>query len=163
MSETSPELADAFRQALRRVASTVNVITICVKGEPRGITATAMSALALDPPSLLICINKAASLHASMEDMSHFAVNVLHRDQEDIARMFADRNQEALRFVSGWDVDCARPPRLADAQASFLCRRTDHHRFGTHSIFIGVVEEVTMRDATDPLLYLDGSYRSAER
>ena len=161
MSETSPELADAFRQALRRVASTVNVITICVKGEPRGITATAMSALALDPPSLLICINKAASLHASMEDMSYFAVNVLHRDQEDIASMFADRSQEALRFVSGWELDCAKPPRLADAQASFLCRRTDHHRFGTHSIFIGVVEDVTMRDATDPLLYLDGSYRSA--
>jgi flavin reductase (DIM6/NTAB) family NADH-FMN oxidoreductase RutF len=93
--------------------------------------------------------------------MSHFAVNVLHRDQEDIARMFADRSQEALRFATGWDVDCSKPPRLADAQASFLCRRTDHHRFGTHSIFIGVVEDVTMREATDPLLYLDGGYRSA--
>ncbi|HEY5721125.1 MAG TPA: flavin reductase family protein [Allosphingosinicella sp.] len=161
MSETSPELAADFKQAMRRVASTVNVITICVKGEPRGITATAMSALALDPPSLLICINKAASLHASMEDMSHFAVNVLHRDQEEIAQMFADRSQEALRFASGWQLDCERPPRLADAQASFLCRRTDHHRFGTHSIFIGVVEEVVIREATDPLLYLDGSYRSA--
>ena len=161
MADHDAALTQDFRQAMRRVASTVNVITICVKGEPRGITATAMSALALDPPSLLICINKAAALHASMEDMSHFAVNVLHRDQEDIAQMFADRSQEALRFVSGWQVDCAKPPRLADAQASFLCRRTDHHRFGTHSIFIGVVEDVTMREGTDPLLYLDGSYRSA--
>ena len=161
MSETSPELAADFKQAMRRVASTVNVITICVKGEPRGITATAMSALALDPPSLLICINKAASLHASMEDMSHFAVNVLHRDQEEIAQMFADRSQEALRFASGWQLDCERPPRLADAQASFLCRRTDHHRFGTHSIFIGVVEEAIVRDEIDPLIYLDGRYVSA--
>jgi flavin reductase (DIM6/NTAB) family NADH-FMN oxidoreductase RutF len=158
---TDHELAASFKQAMRRVASTVNVITICVGGEPRGLTATAMSALAIDPPSLLICINRAASLHASMEDMTHFAVNVLHRDQEDIAQMFADRSQQALRFVSGWRLDGSRPPVLADAQASFLCRRTDHHRFGTHSIFIGVVEEVTMRDEIKPLLYADGTYRSA--
>jgi flavin reductase (DIM6/NTAB) family NADH-FMN oxidoreductase RutF len=75
--------------------------------------------------------------------------------------MFADRSQQALRFLSGWQIDCDRPPRLADAQASILCRRTDHHRFGTHSIFIGVVEEVTLRDEVRPLIYLDGAYRSA--
>jgi flavin reductase (DIM6/NTAB) family NADH-FMN oxidoreductase RutF len=146
---------------MRRVASTVNVITICVDGEPMGITATAMSALALDPPSLLVCINRSAALHDMMEDVSHFQVNVLHRDQADIAQMFADRSQLALRFLGGWEVDCERPPRLSEAQAAFLCRRTDHHRFGTHSIFIGVVEEVTVRHDIKPLLYLDGAYRSA--
>jgi flavin reductase len=161
MNEFDPLLAPAFKRAMRRVSSTVNVITICVGGEPKGITATAMSALALDPPSLLVCINRAASLHDSMEDVSHFRVNVLHRDQEDIAQMFADRSQQALRFLDGWEVDCDRPPRLAEAQASILCRRTDHHRFGTHSIFIGVVEEVIVRDEIKPLLYLDGAYRSA--
>jgi flavin reductase len=152
------DLSDAFRQAMRRVASTVNVITICVDGVPMGITATAMSALALDPPSLLVCINRGASLHGSMEDVTHFGVNVLHRDQEAIARMFADSSQRSVRFASGWDVDCARPPRLPDAQAAFLCRRTDHHRFGTHSIFIGVVEEVVSRAEVAPLVYLDGKF-----
>jgi flavin reductase (DIM6/NTAB) family NADH-FMN oxidoreductase RutF len=156
-------LVDGFRQAMRRVASTVNVITICVDGEPMGITATAMSSLALDPPSLLVCINRAATLHASMEDVSHFGVNVLHRDQEHLAQMFADRSQHALRFGSGWHLECARPPRLQDAQAAFLCRRIDHHQFGTHSIFIGVVEEVVVRDEVDPLIYLDGRYESARR
>ena len=154
-------LSEGFRQAMRRVASTVNVITICVDGQPMGITATAMSSLAMDPPSLLVCINRAASLHGSIRDVSHFAVNVLHRDQEDLAHMFADRSRAALRFTSGWHLDCDRPPRLADAQASLLCRRTDHHQFGTHSIFIGVVEEVVVRDDIDPLLYLDGQYGGA--
>ena len=158
MSEIDPELSAAFRQAMRRVASTVNVITICVGGEPMGITATAMSSLAMDPPSLLVCINRTASMHGSMEDVSHFCVNVLHRDQEEIASMFADRRHKALRFVTGWDVDCARPPRLVDAQAALLCRRTDHHRFGTHSIFIGVVEEVKVREDVHPLIYLNGGY-----
>jgi len=53
------------------------------------------------------------------------------------------------------------PPRLADAQASLLCRRIDHHRFGTHSIFIGQVEEVAVRDDVHPLLYLNGVYSAA--
>jgi flavin reductase len=158
MSETSQDLGSGFRAAMRRVASTVNVISICVDGQPMGITATAMSSLSLDPPSLLICINQAATMHRSMEDVSHFCVNVLHRDQEDIARMFADRRQHALRFTSGWHMGDARPPRLLDAQAALLCRRTDHHRFGTHSIFIGVVEDVAVREDVRPLVYLNGEY-----
>jgi flavin reductase (DIM6/NTAB) family NADH-FMN oxidoreductase RutF len=159
--ETDPAVTSGFRQAMRSVASTVNVITICVRGEPMGITATAMSSLAMDPPSLLVCINRAAAMHASMEDVAHFGVNVLHRDQEHLAQMFADRSKHMLRFADGWDIDCARPPRLLDAQASILCRRIDHHQFGTHSIFIGVVEDVVVRREIDPLVYLDGKYRSA--
>jgi flavin reductase (DIM6/NTAB) family NADH-FMN oxidoreductase RutF len=123
-----------------------------------GITATAMSALAMDPPSLLVCINQAASLHGSLADVSHFCVNVLHRDQEAMSRMFADSRQHALRFTEGWSIDCERPPRLTDAQASIICRRIDQHRFGTHSIFIGVVEDVAVREDVDPLLYLNGAY-----
>jgi flavin reductase (DIM6/NTAB) family NADH-FMN oxidoreductase RutF len=153
--------SDQFRQAMRRIGSTVNVITVCVGSRPMGITATAMSSLSLDPPSLLICINRAAAMHASLEDVSHFCVNVLHRSQERIARMFADRTQLELRFAEGWHLDCDRPPRLVDAQAAILCRRIDYHRFGTHSIFIGQVEEAVSRDDVDPLVYLNGSYGGA--
>lgn len=160
MFDTDPALAADFRRAMRRVASTVNVITIAVDGQPMGITATAMSSLAMDPPSLLVCINQAAALHGSLADVDHFRVNVLHHDQVHLSQMFADRRKEALRFVDGWELVPGEPPRLIDAQASLLCRRIDHHQFGTHSIFIGVVEQVTVRDAVDPLIYLDGHYVS---
>src|SRR5688500_16714155 len=92
------QLNDSFRQAMRRVASTVNVISICVDGQPLGITATAVSSLSMEPPSLLVCINRAAFVHAKMEDSTHFGVNVLHRDQEALANMFADRAQHALQI-----------------------------------------------------------------
>lgn len=162
MIEAAAELAlaDSFRKAMRRVASTVNVISICVDGQPMGITATAMSPISMDPPSLLVCINRAAAVHAQMEDVAHFGVNVLHRDQEEIARMFADRTMHGQRFVRGWDNDCKRPPRLLDAQAAILCRRIDHHQFGTHSIFIGVVEDAVVREDIHPLVYVDGRYGS---
>ena len=147
---------------MRRVASTVNVITICVDGEPMGITATAMSSH-LDGPA------EPAGLHQPRRrrctdrwaDVSHFRVNVLHRDQEAIARDVRRPRPAGLRFVAGWDLDCAHAAAPADAQASILCRRIDHHQFGTHSIFIGVVEEVLTRAEVDPLVYLDGSYGSA--
>lgn len=161
MSTSGAGLTHDFKQAMRRVASTVNVITVCVGGEPMGITATAMSSLSLDPPSLLICINRTASLHSPLEDVSHFCVNVLHRSQEEIAQIFADRNRRDLRFATGWQVDCDRPPRLADAQAAILCRRIQHFPYGTHSIFIGEVEEVAVRGDVDPLLYVDGRYGGA--
>ena len=161
MIETDPDLAGDYRQAMRRVASTVNVITICVGGTPMGITATAMSSISVDPPSLLVCINRTATMHGSMEDVSHFRVNVLHEEQEEMARIFADRRHQALRFASGWTVDCERPPRLIDAQASLLCRRIDHHRFGTHSLFIGQAEEVAVREGVDPLVYVNGRYAGA--
>ena len=161
MLEGDADLSDSFRQAMRRVASTVNVISICVDGQTMGITATAVSPISMEPPSLLVCINRAASVHGSMEDASHFRLNVLHREQEAVAHMFADRSQHRLRFQSGWDLDCAGAPALADAQAAILCRRTDSHSFATHSIFIGLVEQVTVRDDVDPLLYLDGRYGSA--
>ena len=158
MTGADPQLAAAFKEAMRRVAATVNVISICVNGEAMEITATAVSAISMDPPSLLICINQAASVHPSIQDVSHFSVNVLHRDQADIAAMFADRTRQGQRFLRGWVNDCVRPPRLLDAQAAILCRRTDHHQFGTHSIFIGVVEDVVTRDEIDPLVYLDGKF-----
>ena len=162
MIEGDVQLADSFRRAMRRVASTVNVISISVDGQPMGITATAVSSVSLNPPSLLVCINRAAAFHAPMGDMSHFRVNVLHRDQSDIARMFADRSQHALRFLSGWELDATGTPRLVDAQATMLCRRIDSHSFGTHSIFIGVVEDADSREDVDPLLYLDGRYAGAD-
>ena len=160
MMDADPRLAQGFRQAMRRVASTVNVISICVDGRPMGITATAVSPISMDPPSLLICINRSAAVHSSFADVSHFNVNVLHAAQEEIARMFADRARHELRFAAGWSGGEHGPPRLDDAQAAILCRRIDHHQFGTHSIFMGIVEDVAVRDDVHPLVYLDGRYRT---
>lgn len=158
MTGDDDQVIERFRLAMRRVAATVNVISLTVDGRPLGITATAVSSLSMEPPSLLACINRAATVHASMADMDNFRVNILHRDQEDIARMFADRLREDQRFAAGWALADDQPPRLIDAQASVLCRRIDWHQFGTHSIFIGVIEAVEVRDDVAPLLYWNGTY-----
>lgn len=158
MTGDDDRMVEQFRRAMRRVAATVNVISLNVHDRPLGITATAVSSLSMEPPSLLACINRAAAVHASMADMANFRVNILHRDQEEIARMFADRRFEDVRFADGWELHDRLPPRLVDAQTSVLCRRIDHHQFGTHSIFIGVIEDVCVREDVSPLLYWNGRY-----
>ena len=114
MMENKEQLASSFKEAMRRVAATVNVISICVDGKPMGITATAVSVVSMDPPSLLVCVNQAASVHPQIEDVVHFNVNVLHRDQAEVATIFADRKLEAQRFIRGWENDCVTPPRLQE-------------------------------------------------
>lgn len=155
-------VAAAFRTAMRGVAATVHVVTIRVGDTPMGLTATAVSSLALTPPSLLVCINQRSAMHHPMADVSRFCVNVLGRDQIDVAQAFSNSALRDVRFETGdWLVGGDGPPRLADAQASIVCSLKDLHAFGTHSIFVGEVEQVVSRDAIDPLVYLDGRYLTA--
>ena len=156
------ELAGQFRDAMRRMAATVNVITVSHEGKPMGMTATAVSSLAADPPSLLICVNQSASMHGSLALATHFRVNVLHRDQIDVSRTFSDSTLRDVRFErGGWEHDGSEPPFLPDAQASLLCERSQLIAFATHTIVIGLVCKVRTRDDIDPLVYLDGRYGQA--
>lgn len=159
----SPEaLADHFRAAMRGVASTIHVVTVTVEGAPKGMTATAVSSLSMRPPSLLVCMNEAVSMHGAMTGASLFRVNVLSRHHASVARAFSDSALRDVRFATGdWRVDGEAAPRLIDAQASLLCRPAGQHRFGTHSIFLGEVVEVTLCGDPDPLVWLDGEFRAA--
>ena len=91
-------------QAMRRVAATVNVISICVDGQPMGITATAVS-VAVDGPAEPARLRQPTATRPCADGRAcrHFRVNVLHRDQAEVATIFADRKLEALRFITGWD------------------------------------------------------------
>lgn len=155
-------VAAAFRGAMRGVAATVHVVTVRVGATPMGLTATAVSSLALTPPSLLVCINQQSSMHLPMTDVRRFCVNVLGREQIDVAHAFSNSAMRDVRFQTGdWRTDGDGPPQLADAQASIVCTLKDLHAFGTHSIFIGEVEEVVARAGVDPLVYLNGHYLRA--
>ena len=153
------QLDRAFCDAMRRLAATVNIITISDGGTAMGMTATAVSSLAADPPSLLVCVNQSASMHNALATADRFCVNILHHDQVDVAQIFSDRSARDVRFSTGrWERDGEQPPRLEDAQASLLCDRTQLIAFGTHTICIGVVREVRTRADVNPLVYVDGRF-----
>lgn len=150
-----------FRDAMRRLAATVNVITIQADGRPLGMVATAVSSLSAAPPSVLVCVNESASIHDRLVATPYFCVNVLHQDHQGLARVFADSRTRESRFGTGsWDLS-GTAPCLMDAQAVLLCERSEQLRFATHTICIGLVCEVRLRSDVDPLLWVDGQFRKA--
>jgi len=146
---------------MRRVAATVNIVTIAADDNPMGMTATAVASLSFDPPSLLVCVNQSASMHDSLALASHFCVNVLHQDQLALSRTFSDSKLRDVRFGGEeWRREGDGPPYILDAQASLFCERSQLIAFGTHTICIGTITGVRTRDDIDPLVYLDGRFAS---
>jgi flavin reductase (DIM6/NTAB) family NADH-FMN oxidoreductase RutF len=151
-----------LRQALRRLAKAVVIITCRHEGQRYAMAATAVSELSLDPPSLLICVNQTASLHPPLAAGAPFAINILHHGQENIASRCSGPIKGEERFNEGtWSEGTLAVPCLAGAQASIVCRNVDRLAHGTHTVFIGDVEQVLLDGIPDPLIYIDGRYTRA--
>jgi flavin reductase len=151
-------LEGGFRKAMRALTSAVSIISTADNDRRFGMTATAVCSLSAQPPTLLVCINQSASLHQPLLGAGRFCVNILRADQDDLARTFSQQAVED-RFARGdWRADEAGVPFLADAQASVFCALEDSYRHRTHSIVIGAVYRVAVRERVHPLLYQDGRY-----
>ena len=91
-----------FKRAMRRLASTVTIIsTADVNGNRYGMAATAVTSVSTDPPSLLVCVNRDASIHAPLAGRGAFCVNVLTTGHEDLVSAFGGRLKGNERFSVG--------------------------------------------------------------
>jgi flavin reductase (DIM6/NTAB) family NADH-FMN oxidoreductase RutF len=149
--------AAAFRHAMRHVPTGVTVVTTLKEGEPRGITVNAFASVSLDPPSLLICINREARSYLFISTSRVFCVNVLAGDQRRLAEHFSGKVRE-LQFADiEYVVDATGAPVLSGAIAHFDCEVSQEHQIGSHSILIGRVLSCSAR-AGSPLGYFNGGF-----
>lgn len=154
---------DSLKLALRRLGKAVVVITTADSGGRYAMAATAVSELSFDPPSMLICVNRSASLYPVLAGGSHFVINILHHSHVSIAQRCSGQVKGEARFEEGeWLPTAVGAARLAQSQASIVCRNVNRYDHGTHGIFIGNVEEVFMDGVPDPLIYLDGRFTRAQ-
>lgn len=161
MSSSGSDLKHAFRDAMRRVAATVSIVSVQRGGERHGTTATSLTSLSMDPPSVLVCFSKTGRLHNFLHDGDRFSVSVLHTDNLATSRAFASTMSAAERFSFGdWRTDSHGALYLADAQANLFCVKEREVEYGSHTIFIGRVERAMSRADVSPLLYSDGAYGS---
>lgn len=158
--EISPaDLKVAFVAAMRRFVTTVTVVTVGENGERFGMTATAVASVTTDPPAILICVNRAASIHANMRINVPFCVNILATSHGSLSRAFSGKLSGGERFSVGqWDEDTRGRPYLMDAQANLFCAVDATVDYGTHTIFIGKVDAIRLHGDVDPLIYGDGKY-----
>lgn len=154
---------DELRQALRRLAKAVAVITSSYEGKRYAMAATAVSELSLDPPSMLVCVNRNASIYFPLAAGTPFAINILHHSQREIANRCAGAVKGDERFLQGdWINTNLDIPRLGESQASIVCQNVRQIQHGSHAIFIGVVDEIFVCGGVDPLIYLDGRYTRSQ-
>jgi len=158
---------DLFRDAMRQVAGAVTVVTTRgVNGEPRGVTATAVCSLTVEPPSVIACINRDTWVGQFAPESGNFCVNVLARDQQDVAETFAGRTTLAAadRFqVGDWADAETGAPVLDGAIASFDCELEQAVDFATHVILIGRVRKtVSANSNSEPLVYVSGIFTTTQ-
>lgn len=152
----------AFRDAMRRLAGTVTVITVGQGANRHGSTATSVTSLSMDPPSLLVCLNRDSRLRGLLTDGGSFCVNILHTDNVEVSKVFAKPLSSEQRFAIGkWANIGGEAPALDGAQANILCRKEQMIDYGSHTIFIGRVMNVVTRADVSPLIYSDGDYAAA--
>ena len=154
-----PELPAQFRAAMRRLAASVSIVVAKGDDGPVGIAATSITSLTADPPAVLVCVNRTASLHACLEPTAPLSVNLLSRHQQDVSAAFGGGIARSERFKVGtWRVGSNGLPVLAEAQANLSCVIDAMLAYGTHSIVIARVLEADVSESVGPLIYQDGTY-----
>jgi flavin reductase ActVB len=143
--------------AMSRVPGPVTIVTtVDTTGRRWGFTASSFSSVSLDPPLVLVCLDKKASTHAAFTATSRFLVNVLSREQAAIARMFATSGVD--RFATGSMEPCELGlPGLPEPCARVACSMHSIVDAGDHSILIGRVEATHVGDRI-PLVYCDRTF-----
>jgi flavin reductase (DIM6/NTAB) family NADH-FMN oxidoreductase RutF len=142
---------------MRHLPTGVTVVTSLKDGEPRGITVNSFASVSLEPPSLLICINREARSYLFISTSRVFCVNVLAGDQRRLAEHFSGKVRDRQFIEIGYKTDATGAPVLDGALAHFDCELAHEYLFGSHSILIGHVVSCSAR-AGSPLGYFNGGF-----
>lgn len=152
--------SDPLRLALRRLARSVAVITALHEGRRMAMAATAVCEVSLDPPTMLICVNRSSSMHPALAAGAAFAINLLREDQRAIAETCSGAIRGEARFEVGtWREGLRGLPLLEGALAAIQCETLRQVDCGTHSVLFGAVIGVALAGPAAPLLYAEGGYR----
>jgi flavin reductase (DIM6/NTAB) family NADH-FMN oxidoreductase RutF len=142
---------------MARMPTAVTVVTASGPDGPAGATANAVTSLSLDPPLMLAALDRGSRTLSVVEAAGRFGVNVLHSDQEEIARGFSTKapHPEKWREVAWEERDGI--PAFADSLVWIACELRDVAAGGDHVILTGAVVAVEVRDGR-PLVFHAGGY-----
>jgi flavin reductase (DIM6/NTAB) family NADH-FMN oxidoreductase RutF len=150
-----------FRNAMRHLAGGVSVITVGRGKDVAGMTVTSVSSLSVDPPALIVSINRASSSWPLMERYGFFGVNILNADQVEVAERFAGKGglNGAERFAGAeWITGASGVPLLVSALAAVDCEVENVFERHSHAIVIGRVVDLRLSSRTAALAYWQGQY-----
>jgi flavin reductase (DIM6/NTAB) family NADH-FMN oxidoreductase RutF len=147
---------ELFREIMSTFPSGVAIVTAVGEGgKPRGLTVSAFCPVSLDPPLVLVCIDKTSNSLLAIQRSGGFTVNLLASGREELARRYASKVEDKFEGVAtrSPDVVEAGPILVDDCVAYAACRIHSAIEAGDHFIMVGQVEEGGHRAGELPLLY----------
>ena len=151
-------IQDNFRLAMRRYIYSVSIMSnIDSDNNLNAITVSSVTSISMNPPSILICINKSAKIHDSIILGSKFCINLLNKDQQELSDVCSDEDRHDQRFLDkNWNTNSI--PFLSNAQANIFCKVDKLSSYHTHTVVIGLVEDANFAETISTLTYVDGKY-----
>ncbi len=147
-------LMSELKEAMRCLASSVAIVTSRdTEGQPHGMAASAVIPVSMNPPSMLVCVNRDAGLYPVVQQSGRYCVNLLADAQHHLLAPFSQTALREQRFRSedwrdAWNPTANALPWLDKASASIECEVAESVGYGTHTLFIGRV--VGVRRAAPP-------------
>ncbi|HEV2591398.1 MAG TPA: flavin reductase family protein [Gaiellaceae bacterium] len=145
---------EVFRDVIGNFATGITIVTAADSGQQYGTTVSAVCSLSLEPPMLLVCLNRTSRTMAVVDRTRHFAVNILGVGQGELARAFATDRDDKFDDVE-FDEGQFGVPLLRDAIAHIECTVRETATGGTHTVFFGEVQRAE-RFEGEPILYYRG-------
>lgn len=150
-----------YRDAMARLGAAVNVITTDGPGGRAGFTASAVCSVTDEPPTLLVCLNRGASVYENFRTNGVVAVNVLGHGQQALSNLFGGKTPNHERFAAGhWQTHVTGAPLLDDALVAFDCRVVDSSQIGTHDILFCEVVAIRHGEPGQGLMYFERAYHA---
>jgi flavin reductase (DIM6/NTAB) family NADH-FMN oxidoreductase RutF len=154
---SAPVTADLFRRACGLFATGVAVVTTrAADGAPHGLTINSFSSLSLDPPLVMVAIDRWCNVLSSFESSGHYAVNVLREDQQDLSVRFAEIPEGRFTGIE-WRPGDTGSPILEGVLAVLDCRTLNVADTGDHRVLIGEVVKVEIGEGR-PLVFFGSNY-----
>jgi flavin reductase (DIM6/NTAB) family NADH-FMN oxidoreductase RutF len=163
---TMKPLGDAFRVSMRLVASSISLVTAQdEQGAWHGMAVTSAGSLSMDPPSMMVAVNRTASIFPVIQRTGRFTLNLMSESHIALLERFSRSDMRDKRFTpEDWIAVDKGGPVLKGALCSHVCTVAEAHDFGTHTVFFGKVDSVNLPDEVAqkpaPILWLNGTRAS---
>lgn len=149
----------AFREAMAKMGAAVNIITTDGPAGKAGFAATAVCSVTDSPATLLICLNRTASVFNAVMENGMLCVNVLSAEHERLSGLFGGKTPVEERFAAAnWHAGTTGAPVLEDAMVSFECVITGTQDVGTHRVLFCEVRAIHESAAEKALVYYRRAY-----
>lgn len=152
---TTPDL-DLMKQVNRQFVTGVTVVTTMDDETPRGLAVNAFSSISLEPPTVMVCVQRTSSTHDCLFRARHLAINILSTDQMDVVSTFAGKAADKFADIA-WSPAPYGSPLIAGSSAQMEVEIRERLQASTHTVFVGRVVHAEVTEAA-PMVYSAGQF-----